>query len=79
MIHELVHIGQILDGEIGFNDNGVPTLLGLEDEMEAYQLMFDVEAGVGNTPQQATAEVVLAKDSSYASLPVSGGKFAVHG
>ncbi|WP_421938772.1 hypothetical protein [Pedobacter sp.] len=50
-------------------------------QMEKSDRSFRIEkTGVaGNTPQQATAEVVLAKDSSYASLPVSGGKCAVHG
>jgi hypothetical protein len=42
----LVHAGQILAGEIGFNDSGHVTLLGMEDEIKAYQLMYDFEAGL---------------------------------
>lgn len=80
LVHELVHAGQILTGEIGFNDSGHVTLLGMEDEIKAYQLMYDFEAGANNTPKHATAASILADHPGlYNNLPLKAGKCAVHG
>lgn len=80
LIHELVHAGQMLDGEIGFSSTGHSTMMGMEDEVEAYQLMYDFEAGAYFTPQTVTAASINAQfPNVYTNVPATGGKCPVHG
>jgi len=80
LVHELVHIGQILDGEIGFDSAGKATMVGMEDEIEAYQTMYDLDAGVFGTPKIATASNIKSDyPNMYNNLPNKGGKCPVHG
>jgi hypothetical protein len=80
LMHELVHFNQILDGELGFDSQGNVTLLGIEDEIEAYQMAYDLESGAGLPPIQATAEHIYKEyPGVYDKLPASGVKCALHG
>ena len=80
LVHELVHAGQIMDGQVGFDANGNATMIGMEDELSAYQLMYDFSAGAAGTPDIATSESIINKfPGVYDDLPSTGGSCPVHG
>ena len=80
LIHELAHAGQIMDGQVGFDANGNATMIGMEDELSAYQLMYDYMAGAEGTPDIATSESIINKfPGVYDDLPSTGGSCPVHG
>ncbi|WP_316847124.1 hypothetical protein [Pedobacter psychrodurus] len=80
LVHELVHVGQILDGQIGFDSAGKATMIGMEDEIKAYQTMYDLDAGIYGTPKIATASNIKSDyPNVYDNLPTKGGKCPVHG
>lgn len=79
LIHELVHISQIQNGMIGFDSNGQPTMVGLEDEIQAYQMQYNYDAG-GLQPSTATAQSIKSNyPGMYDNLPMNGGGCPVHG
>ncbi len=84
LAHELVHVNQILSGQLGFDENGNPTMYGIEDEVQAYQIQYSIEAGAYESPKIATSSNVLSDfkdkngDSIYKNLPKQGGKRPVH-
>lgn len=80
IIHELYHAYQVINGQIGFDNSGNPTMIGMEDEIAAYQLQYNFDAGAAGTPKTAT-EAGLKADypNIYDNLPSQGGKCAVHG
>lgn len=80
LIHELVHAGQIESSEIGFDAAGNATMLGLDDEVKAYQLQYDFNAGASGNGLTATASSIKASyPGIYDKLPAKGGKCPVHG
>lgn len=52
-------------------------MVGMEDEIEVYQLMYNLEAGANGQPEIATEESIKAKNSDiYDDLPANGGKLS---
>lgn len=80
LVHELVHAGQVLDGGVGFDSNGQPTMVGMEDEVAAYQMMYDFGRGAAGPEKTATAENIKTDyPGMYDQLPAKGGSCPVHG
>lgn len=79
LIHEIMHINQIENGQVGFDQNGNPTMLGLDDELTAFQLQFNFEAGASGNPTLATENYILTNYPHYNNLPKTGGSCPVHG
>ncbi|GHE28991.1 hypothetical protein [Sphingobacterium griseoflavum] len=80
LVHELYHAFQMINGEIGFDANGVPTMVGMEDEIAAYQLQYDFGAGAANSPKIATeADIRAEHPGVYDNLTSQGGSCPVHG
>lgn len=80
LVHELVHASQALNGEIGFDSTGSATMVGMEDEIAAYQMMYDFGRGAVGPEKIATESGIKAEyPGIYDNLPASGGSCPVHG
>lgn len=80
--HEVYHVQQIMNGELGFDENGNVTGLTIEDEVAAFQVQYEIKWGARagevdwdgdlSSGWEVTEEWLLEKFPIYEDLPSEG-------